>query len=67
MPLPQPARSWVWLVDLERACSLLVGRTLGGMLIGSQVSADEKQGGLWLLSHLFSGGLKSDPIAISMW
>lgn len=28
VPLPQPAQSWVWLVDLERTIALLIGRAV---------------------------------------
>jgi hypothetical protein len=50
--------SWLWLVDLERACSLLVGKCLGGMLIGSPLSEEEKETRHWLSSTLFSHGLE---------
>ena len=56
-PLPQPARSWVWLVDLERVCALLIGRCLGGMLVGSPMSADERETSGWLVTSLFAAGL----------
>ncbi|XP_046401290.1 probable E3 ubiquitin-protein ligase HERC1 isoform X2 [Ischnura elegans] len=50
--------SWLWLVDLERACSLLVGRCLGGMLIGSPLMECEIQTCNWLNSRLLSHGLE---------
>jgi hypothetical protein len=50
--------SWLWLVDLERTCSLLVGKCLGGMLIGSPSSEEERETGHWLSSTLFSHGLE---------
>jgi hypothetical protein len=56
--------SWLWLVDVERTCSLLVGKCLGGMLIGSRLSEEEKETKHWLSSTLFSHGLErhnSDP------
>ena len=58
LPLPQPAKSWVWLVDMERACSLLVGQLLGGMLTGSPLSRDEKNCEKWLNSPLLTCGLE---------
>ncbi|XP_061671695.1 probable E3 ubiquitin-protein ligase HERC1 isoform X2 [Syngnathoides biaculeatus] len=60
MSLPQPALSWVWLVDLERTVALLVGRCLGGMLQGAPASLEEQDTGYWLKSPLFSNGLEMD-------
>ncbi|MGH0120210.1 UNVERIFIED_CONTAM: hypothetical protein FKN15_006371 [Acipenser sinensis] len=59
-PLPQPAQSWVWLVDLERTGALLVGRCLGGMLQGPATSPEEQDTGYWLKTPLFSNGLEMD-------
>jgi len=56
--LNQSTVMWVWLMDMERACALLIGRCLGGMLIGSPLSVQEKQAEPWLSSHLFSNGLQ---------
>ena len=62
LPLAQPAASWVWLVDLERALALLVGQTLGGMLAGPAVSHEEKDCEKWLNSPLLGNGLEDrDP------
>ncbi|XP_068434962.1 probable E3 ubiquitin-protein ligase HERC1 isoform X7 [Clinocottus analis] len=58
--LPQPAFSWVWLVDLERTVALLVGRCLGGMLQGAPTSPEEQDTGYWLKTPLFSNGLEMD-------
>lgn len=60
LPLPQPAQSWVWLVDLERTVALLVGRCLGGMLQGAGVSPEEQDTSYWLKTPLFSNGLEMD-------
>ena len=49
---------WVWLVDIERACALLIGRCLGRMLVGSPLVQEEKDTGHWLTSHLFGSGLQ---------
>ncbi|XP_023674598.2 probable E3 ubiquitin-protein ligase HERC1 isoform X1 [Paramormyrops kingsleyae] len=59
-PLPQPAQSWVWLVDLERTVALLVGRCLGGMLQGATTSLEEQDMAYWLKTPLFSNGLEMD-------
>ncbi|XP_057578758.1 probable E3 ubiquitin-protein ligase HERC1 isoform X12 [Hippopotamus amphibius kiboko] len=60
MPLPQPAQSWVWLVDLERTIALLIGRCLGGMLQGSPVSPEEQDTAYWMKTPLFSDGVEMD-------
>lgn len=60
MPLPQPAQSWVWLVDLERTVALLIGRCLGGMLQGPPVSPEEQDTAYWLKTPLFSDGVEMD-------
>ncbi|OXB82040.1 UNVERIFIED_CONTAM: hypothetical protein H355_004123 [Colinus virginianus] len=58
--LPQPAQSWVWLVDLERTVALLIGRCLGGMLQGPPVSPEEQDTAYWLKTPLFSDGVEMD-------
>lgn len=60
VPLPQPAQSWVWLVDLERTIALLIGRCLGGMLQGSPVSPEEQDTAYWMKTPLFSDGVEMD-------
>lgn len=60
LPLPQPALSWVWLVDLERTVALLVGRCLGGMLQGAPTSLEEQDTAYWLKTPLFSNGLEME-------
>lgn len=60
VPLPQPAQSWVWLVELERTIVLLIGRCLGGMLQGSPVSPEEQDTAYWMKTPLFSDGVEMD-------
>ncbi|XP_024591034.1 probable E3 ubiquitin-protein ligase HERC1 isoform X10 [Neophocaena asiaeorientalis asiaeorientalis] len=60
VPLPQPAQSWVWLVDLERTIALLIGQCLGGMLQGSPVSPEEQDTAYWMKTPLFSDGVEMD-------
>jgi len=50
------APSWIWLVDVERACTLLIGRCLGGMLMGIPLSPEEIKCNSWMNSPLFSSG-----------
>ncbi|XP_033633807.1 probable E3 ubiquitin-protein ligase HERC1 isoform X2 [Asterias rubens] len=58
LPLPQPAKGWVWLVDLERCCSLVIGRCLAGMLAWIPMSKEEKETSGWMVSRLLSNGLE---------
>jgi len=53
--------SALWLVDLERACSLLIGHCLGSMLVGPPISEEEKHLGTWLEKKIFSNGLEPVP------
>jgi len=48
--------SWTWLIDVERACTLLIGRCLGGMLMGIPLSPEEIKCHCWMNSALFSNG-----------
>uniref|UniRef100_A0A8C4Q7E9 HECT and RLD domain containing E3 ubiquitin protein ligase family member 1 n=1 Tax=Eptatretus burgeri TaxID=7764 RepID=A0A8C4Q7E9_EPTBU len=59
IPLPVSVNSWVWLVDLERALSLLIGRCLGAMLQGPRCSPQEHECSYWLGRPLFSHGLET--------
>ncbi|XP_078541321.1 putative E3 ubiquitin-protein ligase HERC1 isoform X2 [Lissotriton helveticus] len=59
-PLPQPAQSWVWLVDLERTVALLIGCCLGGMLQGPTVSPEEQDTAYWLKTPLFGNGVEME-------
>ncbi len=54
----QSSKEWVWLLDIERVMALLIGRSLGGMLMGSALSNEEKESEYWLSNHLFSNGLQ---------
>jgi len=55
------APSWIWLVDVERACTLLIGRCLGGMLMGIPLTPEETKCHLWMNSPLFRSG--AEPLA----
>ncbi|KAK5649906.1 hypothetical protein RI129_000935 [Pyrocoelia pectoralis] len=51
-------QSWVWLIDLERTCSLLIGQSLGTMLVGGPASREEIQCNNWLKTFLFTSGIE---------
>ncbi|XP_063888404.1 probable E3 ubiquitin-protein ligase HERC1 isoform X2 [Scylla paramamosain] len=53
-------RQWVWLLDVERACGLVVGRCLEGMLLGPPLTPSELRSKDWLSLQLFSCGLASE-------
>lgn len=50
-------QSWVWLIDLERTCSLLIGQCLGTILVGLPQFHEEIACGNWLQNPIFSKGL----------
>lgn len=56
--------SMSWLLDLERVCALLIGRSLGMMLVGAGLSVEEREVGAWLMSPLFSNGLESVDVGV---
>ncbi|XP_053334016.1 probable E3 ubiquitin-protein ligase HERC1 isoform X3 [Clarias gariepinus] len=64
--VPDPAadseaeHDWVWLLDLERAVALAIGRCLGGMLQGPPPSLQEKTAEFWLSNPLLRNGLEMD-------
>ena len=47
---------WCWLVDMERTCATLIGQCLGGMLVGDQMSKQEKSCLPWLENPVFGNG-----------
>lgn len=50
-------RQWAWLLDVERACGLVVGRCLEGMLLGPPLTPNEVRCKPWLSTQLFCSGL----------
>jgi len=55
------APSWIWLVDVERACTLLIGRCLGDMFMGIPLTPEEIKCHSWMISALFRNG--AEPLA----
>ncbi|XP_050515460.1 probable E3 ubiquitin-protein ligase HERC1 isoform X1 [Diabrotica virgifera virgifera] len=55
-------QSWVWIVDLQKTCSLVVGHCLGGMLVGDQPTYYENLCRHWLSNEIFSSGLENETI-----
>ncbi|XP_072428176.1 probable E3 ubiquitin-protein ligase HERC1 isoform X3 [Chiloscyllium punctatum] len=54
------AKSWIWLIDMERTISFTVGQCLGEMLQGPVCSAEEENSAYWLQSQLLKNGLEID-------
>lgn len=52
---------------MERTCSTLIGHSLGGMLIGEQLSQEEKNCLPWLENHVFRNGASHNASKISMY
>ncbi|KAK4883685.1 hypothetical protein RN001_007004 [Aquatica leii] len=59
-------QSWIWLIDLERTCSLLIGQCLGAMLIGEPSNKEETQCKHWLTTPLFAAGIQSNSIDVDI-
>ena len=58
LPLPQPANSWVWLIDLQRSCAQLIGSCLQGMMLGAAHTSYETDAAHWLTNPVFYNGLQ---------
>ncbi|KAF6207949.1 hypothetical protein GE061_016398 [Apolygus lucorum] len=58
---PMPHNSWLWAVDLERACSLVIGQCFGGMVHGKQLLPEERESHFWLNKPIFGFGLETLP------
>lgn len=58
-------QSWIWIVDMQKICSLVIGHCLGGMLIGSPPTQEENLSRHWLQNEIFSSGLENDQIEIA--
>lgn len=58
---PMPHNSWLWSIDLERACSLVIGQCFGGMVVGSQLTVQERETSYWLDKLLLANGLEELP------
>ena len=54
-------------MDTERACALLVGQLLGGMLAGLPLSRDETNCERWLHSPLLACGLEDGDPDLGEW
>lgn len=57
-------QSWIWIVDLQKTCAILIGRCLGGMLLGQPSSKEELSCRRWLNSELFSSGIENEQVAV---
>jgi len=58
--------SWLWLVDLERCCSLLVGRCLGGKLRGPPISTWEIVAEEWIADPIMATGIEEYAAELSV-
>lgn len=54
----------MWLIDLEKTCSLLIGQCLGCLLIGEPQHEEEQFCRNWLRNPIFSNGLDEDACDI---
>uniref|UniRef100_A0A1B6CXM2 B30.2/SPRY domain-containing protein n=1 Tax=Clastoptera arizonana TaxID=38151 RepID=A0A1B6CXM2_9HEMI len=52
--------SWLWLLDLVRAASVLVGNYLNKLLVPSSLTSKEKETSMWLKDTLLANGLEDE-------
>ncbi|XP_030752542.1 probable E3 ubiquitin-protein ligase HERC1 [Sitophilus oryzae] len=57
-------QSWIWIVDMQKTCSLLVGHCLGGMVVGELHSREELLCRNWLTSVIFSSGVENEDLGL---
>lgn len=57
-------RSWMWMVDMQKTCSLLIGHCLGVMLTGNTPSQEEVLCRHWLSNEIFSYGIKNEEVEL---
>ncbi|XP_017786874.1 PREDICTED: probable E3 ubiquitin-protein ligase HERC1 isoform X2 [Nicrophorus vespilloides] len=55
-------QAWVWLADLEKTCSLLIGHCIRGTLVGEAPVKLDILTSKWLMNPIFSNGLSDDNI-----
>lgn len=60
LPIIHPLEN-VWVLDLEKCCSFLIGRILGNMLlVGVKKAPEESSCAFWSSLSLFKNGLETD-------
>ncbi|XP_076258464.1 putative E3 ubiquitin-protein ligase HERC1 isoform X2 [Rhynchophorus ferrugineus] len=57
-------QSWIWIVDMQKTCSLLIGHCLGGMVVGDLLSKEELLCRNWLNNDIFSSGVMHENLDI---
>lgn len=57
-------KTWVWLVDLQKICSIVVGHSLGGLFYGNPFTKDENVSSFWLSNEIFSSGIDNQDVEI---
>ncbi|KAJ3666590.1 hypothetical protein Zmor_002027 [Zophobas morio] len=57
-------QSWIWMVDLQRTCSLLIGQCLGGVLLGERFTLEEMFCRHWINTELFSCGIVNEDVDV---
>lgn len=57
-------QSWIWIVDLQRVCSLVIGYSLSGLLFGYPLDKYENLCKHWLSNEIFSSGIENLDVNI---
>ncbi|CAH1979985.1 unnamed protein product [Acanthoscelides obtectus] len=55
-------QSWIWIVDMQKTSSLVIGQCLSGILVGEPPSSMENLCCNWLTNEIFSAGVENENI-----
>lgn len=55
-------QSWIWIVDMQKICSLVIGYSLGGLVLGKPFSKNEISCSQWLSNEIFSSGIEHEDM-----
>ncbi|VEN63492.1 unnamed protein product [Callosobruchus maculatus] len=53
-------QSWIWIVDMQKTSSLVIGQCLSGILVGEPPSSMENLCCNWLTNEIFSAGVENE-------
>nr|CAI5839110.1 unnamed protein product [Callosobruchus analis] len=53
-------QSWIWIVDMQKTSSLVIGQCLSGILVGEPPSSMENLCCNWLTNEIFSAGIENE-------
>lgn len=54
------------MIDLQKICSLVIGHSLEGLILGKQLSKNEQMCSQWLTNSIFSSGIDNENIEVEV-